>query len=209
MKCAIRQGLTVFLFIGTFVGSAKAAQVSGSRPLEGIWTMERQECQSGAPYKTSEGLQMSLNGRLVVSETRLRLSMKIGFKYEQAYAEDLMKQIQSAKDQWSDLPDSAEKRESLAELNESLRTIETYASGVQCRMSELRSYKTNGSTLSSTSIRSSSNCPGAQVTPVGQTDNSAFEIKGDLLKVTSSEAETDSSSCPKGEKVVMVFKRIP
>jgi hypothetical protein len=185
-----------------------AFTVSQAAELKGVWRYQGQECQSGATAQGfGEALEGNITGRLVITEKHLLVTMGLNYKYKEGYAEDSKRQLQAALDQWKQFPDSPEKRQSVQEINDALKQIEPYIAGVRCRFEETRSYTVNGSTIQSVSLVSKSDCPGAETTPKNQTDSSDFVIKGGTLRITSNQAEVDSNTCPKGDKIVSIYRR--
>lgn len=194
----------MILACGWIVGSFSAAHAN---EIKGTWKLHRQECLSGAPFNqfSIDKLDMII----LIDKSQMQSNIKLEFRHSPQEASQNRAQLQEALATWATLPDSAEKRQAISEINDLLRMMELYATGIKCESRQRLSYKINGSKMLTTTEQSSTDCPGADA-PTGETTSSTLSfINSNTLRVTSDEAETsDDSSCPKGDRIVTVLKRV-
>jgi hypothetical protein len=187
-----------------------ATNVGHANGLQGVWQSTGQECQSGAPSK-GMGAQVvsTFDATAIFTADQMRVNMQVSYKYEKGYAKMLLQQLQDSLKQWDQLPDSAEKQKSVVEIRKSLDLIASLTNGVTCSIKALSSYSATGTTIRSQQIQLTSTCPGSDPEQKGKTDEFAYVLDDQILKVISSTAESsETGSCPKGDRSVYVFQRI-
>jgi hypothetical protein len=206
--------LTMILASTTLMGAMQSEPAFANTGLEGKYKYLASKCGSGAaPNDGSSALDgitaKSLSSDLIVTSDKATVVANISLKMDEAKAAAELKDIQALVAFWNSMPDSTDKTEALkaaAHLEDLLKKLIV---GVSCTSTVASSYSVQGPTITSQSPVETSNCPEPWETVSGENkiDSSQFKLEGNVLTITSSPFDEDST-CPKGDVVISTFEKL-
>jgi hypothetical protein len=201
----ILTGAIVTLISVTYANASTGLAITG---LEGKYKYLESKCSSGTPVQMPAGTHASISGNLTVTSDEETLEIHSVVTFDDVPGSPLRQQLdflEKAKAYVQQLPDSPEKQKQLAEILNAEATIQKYfREGVTCNTQSKASYTVIGNTVRTTDGVSTSDCAGAENGPV-PSDESTFEISGNLLKIFSPVGKDEA--CPAGDSTVTIFER--
>ncbi len=184
------------------------SNVASAHELEGQWEKTGIECSSGTSAKvTNDYLKMTEKLELKVSRYKIKAKSKISFKYLPEFAQQRIAELKNA---IADIEarGSDEQKKSLSGLKSTLKETEQFAKGFNCTSATTSFYTLNESKIQTQLGVFTSTCPGESLS--GQLiQETAYQIKDNILRVTNSKSELHDYVCPSGDSIVTLFERSP